>query len=130
MNNTCRVFLLRIIIIIQITPKYFSKNTFNFSITVFFFSCLLPPPKRDIAGSILSISVPVVRIAPSRKAFSTNLAVSSAFHLLNLLILSYQSHIGATFLGQKCTKNAIEKRFFRNNHPIIYHPEAFYKAAI
>ena len=53
MNNTCRVFLLRIIIIIQITPKYFSKNTFNFSITFFFFSCLLPPPKRDIAGRIL-----------------------------------------------------------------------------
>ena len=24
-------------------------NPFNFSITVFFFSCLLPPPKRDIA---------------------------------------------------------------------------------
>ena len=48
----------QIIIFFCYTPKYFSKNTFNFSITVFFFSCRLPPPKRDIAGSILSISVP------------------------------------------------------------------------
>ena len=78
------------IIVYQITPKYFSKNTFNFSITVFFFSCLLPPPKRDIAGSILSMSVPVVRIAPSRKAFSTNLAVSSAFSF-SLAIISFRS---------------------------------------
>ena len=29
------------------------------------------------------------------------------FHLLNLRILFYRSHIGATFLGQKCTKNAL-----------------------
>ena len=73
-----------------ITPKYFSKNPFNFSITVFFFSCRLPPPKRDIAGSILSMSVPVVRIAPSRKAFSTNLAVSSAFRF-SLAIIAFKA---------------------------------------
>ena len=36
MNNTCRVFLLRIIIIILIIPKYFSKKPFNFSITASF----------------------------------------------------------------------------------------------
>ena len=32
MDNTYMVLLLRIIIIIQITPKYFSKNAFNFYI--------------------------------------------------------------------------------------------------
>ena len=32
MDNAYMVLLLRIIIIIQITPKYFSKNAFNFYI--------------------------------------------------------------------------------------------------
>ena len=36
----------------------------------------------------------------------------STFHLLNLLILSHRSHFGATFLGQKCTKNqCIKNRY-------------------
>ena len=41
-------------------PKYLSKKCCIFSMTVFFFSCLFPPPNLDIGGSILSMSVPVV----------------------------------------------------------------------
>lgn len=58
------------------SPKYFSKNTLNFSIMPCFFFDRFPPPKRETGGISLSISVPVVLIAPSRKAFSINSLVS------------------------------------------------------
>ena len=37
-----------------------SKNALSLSMTLSFFSLRLPPPNRETAGSILSISVPVV----------------------------------------------------------------------
>jgi len=56
-----------------ITPKYFSKNTFNLSITVCFFKALFEPPENlEIGGNILSISVPEVFIPPSQNEFSIN----------------------------------------------------------
>lgn len=66
-------------------PKYLSKKFCIFSMTVFFFSCLLPPPNLDIGGSILSMSVPVVLTCPSLKLLSMNFSVSSGFRfsLLN-----------------------------------------------
>ena len=44
----------------------------------------------------------IPRIMQSTMRYQENL---STFFLLNLRILFYQSHIGATFLGQKCTNN-------------------------
>ena len=65
-------------IIFYTKPKYFSKNSLSFSIMPCFLVARLPPPKRDVAGINLSISVPVVLTTPSRKAFSINLRVSSS----------------------------------------------------
>ena len=48
------------------SPKYFSKNVVSLSITPCFLTSR-PPPKRETGGMILSISVPVVFIVPSRK---------------------------------------------------------------
>ena len=53
----------------------------------------------------------------------------SAFHLLNLRILFYRSHIGATFLGQKCTKKRTHLHSFNalitNKIIIIWFLHAF-----
>lgn len=54
-------------------PKYFSKKSFSFSMTVCFFKALFEPPENlEIGGNILSRSVPVVFIPPSLKEFSIN----------------------------------------------------------
>lgn len=37
------------------SPKYFSKKAIIDKMTAFFFSCLLPPPKHDMTGRILSM---------------------------------------------------------------------------
>ena len=69
----------------QPIPKKRSKKTLSFSMIVrFFFS--LPPPNLDTDGMILSISVPVVLIPPSRKEFSMNLCVSSGCRFSSLMI--------------------------------------------
>ena len=53
-------------------PKKRSKKPSSFAITPCFFSARFPPPKRDMGGSSLSMSVPVVLTAPSRNAISIN----------------------------------------------------------
>ncbi len=56
-----------------IKPKYFSKKSFNLSMTVCFFKALFEPPENlEIGGNILSRSVPVVFIPPSLNEFSIN----------------------------------------------------------
>lgn len=57
-------------------PKNCWKNPCSFSMTVcFFLARVPPPPKRETGGISLSMSVPVVLISPSRKAFCKNLRV-------------------------------------------------------
>lgn len=70
------------------TPKYFSKNFANRSITPRFFSARFPPPNLDTGGKIRSISVPVVFSAPSRKELSINFLASSGFNRSVLMISS------------------------------------------
>ncbi len=53
-------------------PKKRSKKPSSFAITPCFFSARFPPPKRDMGGSSLSMSVPVVLTAPSRNDISIN----------------------------------------------------------
>ena len=72
------------------SPKYFSKNALNFSIMPCFFFDRFPPPKRETGGISLSISVPVVLMAPSRNAFSMNFRVSSGLSF-SVAIISAKS---------------------------------------
>lgn len=58
----------------------------SLSITLFFFSARFPPTKRDTAGIITSISVPVVFNTPSRNELSINLRVSSVFRFSSSII--------------------------------------------
>ncbi len=55
-----------------------------------FFSFLFPPPKRDIGGRILSMSVPVVLTCPSLKLLSMNFSVSSGLRC-SLSMISFKS---------------------------------------
>ena len=61
------------------SPKKRSKKSFSFSIILCFLAALPLPPKRDIGGMSLSITVPVVLISPSLNAFSRYFLVSSSF---------------------------------------------------
>jgi len=63
------------------------------SITACFFAALLPPPKRETGGMILSIAVPVVFRTPSRKALSIKCLVSSGFNLSSSMIAESSSSL-------------------------------------
>lgn len=63
----------------QPIPRYFSKNVLSFSITVCFLEDLPLSEKRETGGNILSKSVPVVFITPSRSELSIYFRVLSDF---------------------------------------------------
>ena len=78
-------------------PKNRSKKPFNFSMMVCFFSARFPPPKREIGGISLSMSVPVVLTEPSRKALSIKRRVSSSFRFSSwMIVTSCRSFSSAT----------------------------------
>lgn len=78
-------------------PKNRLKNAINLSIMACFLTVRFPPPKREIGGISLSMSVPVVLTEPSRKALSIKRRVSSSFRFSSwMIVTSCRSFSSAT----------------------------------
>jgi hypothetical protein len=67
-------------------PKKRSKKALIFSMTVPFFAALFPPPKREIGGMSLSISVPVVLTGADQKMSGPTWAVCHSYDSILLCI--------------------------------------------
>ncbi len=97
------------------SPKYFSKKLISLSIMLCFLAARLTPPKRDTGGRILSMSVPVVFRAPSRKAISNRRRVSASFSFSPAIRLDNSSSFrSCTKLCQSSSMRAL--RFTRSTN--------------